>query len=206
MQPSAHWTYLSEHETVARMSADRELVDAVLAGRSGAFERLVREYQGLVAHIVFRLVRHTDDAHDLCQEAFLRVYRQLRQFREDGTLKAWIGRVAYSTALRHLEKRRAVGPLVDIDVHDDDAYVHGTVETDLEQHHSDRELAERVRSAVDALPPRQRVLVCLYHLDGLPISDIATITGMPAGTIKNALFRARRVLRLALEQANRERP
>jgi RNA polymerase sigma-70 factor (ECF subfamily) len=204
MQPSSHWTYLSQHETVARMSADRELVDAVLAGRSGAFERLVREYQGLVAHIVFRLVRHTDDAHDLCQETFLRVYRQLHQFREDGTLKAWIGRVAYSTALRHLERRRDPGLSIDIDVHDDDAYAHGAVETDLEQHHSARQVAERVRAAVDALPPRQRLLVYLYHLDGIAISEIAIITGIPAGTIKNALFRARCRLRIALERANRE--
>lgn len=182
------------------MSTDRELVDAVLAGRSGAFERLVREYQGLVAHVVFRLVRHADDANDVCQEAFLRVYRQLRQFRNEGTLKAWIARVAYTTALRYLERKRGLGETVDVDVHDDEDFRHEAIDAGAERHHSERQIAEAVRAAVDTLPPQQRLLVCLYHLDGLTITDIAAMTGMPDGTIKNALFRARRRLRIALER------
>jgi RNA polymerase sigma-70 factor (ECF subfamily) len=130
------------------------------------------------------------------------VHRQLRQFRDAGTLKAWIGRVAYTTALRSLEKRRSRGEWADVDVYDDDAYAHGVTEVGAEQHLSDREIATRVRAAVDALPAQQRLLVTLYHLDELPISDIAMITGVPEGTIKNALFRARLRLRLALEKSD----
>src|SRR5690348_17734917 len=85
---------------------DRDLVDAVLRGAPGAFERLVRDYQGLCWHIVQRMVRHPEDARELCQEAFLRVHQCLHQYRHDAPLKAWIGQVAYSVAKRHLERKR----------------------------------------------------------------------------------------------------
>ena len=177
------------------MSADRELVEAVLARRAGAFERLVGEYQGLVGHIVFRLVRHPDDANELSQEAFLRIHRQLRQFRHDSPLKAWIGRVAYTTALRHLE-RRSPGVAVD----DPGALESIGGGENVESALAAEESAAIVRAAVDALPPLQRTLVSLYHLEELSIPDIAVITGLPVGTIKSHLSRTRRALRRVLEQ------
>ena len=85
---------------------ERALVAAVLAQAPGAFERLVREYQGLCWHIIHRMVRHPDDASELCQEAFLRVHQCLHQFRHESPLKSWVGQVAYSVAKRHLERLR----------------------------------------------------------------------------------------------------
>lgn len=177
------------------MSADRELVEAVLARRAGAFERLVREYQGLVAHIVFRLVRQADTVDELSQETFLRVHRRLHQFRHDSSLKAWIGRVAYTIALRHLEKQSASVPTVD----DPERFARERADEDVETTLAEREAAVIVREAVDALPPLQRTIVSLYHLDELSIPEIAKITGVPAGTIKSHLFRTRRQLRETLE-------
>jgi RNA polymerase sigma-70 factor, ECF subfamily len=200
MQPIQHWTSLNEDGTVAGMNADGELVDAVLQGQRGAFERLVRAHQGLVAHIIARVIRNTDDVKELCQETFLRVYRQLRQFRQEGSLKAWIGQIAYSIALRHLERHRHHGESADVDVHDDDAYTHASTETDTEELHSRQQTTDRIRTALKALPMQQRVTVCLYHLDGLAIAEISDVTGMPAGTIKSALFRARQRLRNTLMQ------
>src|SRR6185437_5432460 len=75
--------------------ADRELADAVLANRPGAFERLVREYQGLCWHIIQRMVRNPEDARELCQDTFLRVHQCLHQYRGESALKSWIGRVAW---------------------------------------------------------------------------------------------------------------
>jgi RNA polymerase sigma-70 factor, ECF subfamily len=178
------------------MSADRELVEAVLARRAGAFERLVREYQGLVGHIVFRLVRHADDANELCQETFLRIHRQLHQFRHASSLKAWIGRVAYTIALRHLEREppNARGEA------GDDWLERADTGDDLESTLAARESAAIVRAAVDALPPLQRLLVSLYHLEEISIPEIGAITGLPAGTIKSHLFRSRQALRRVLEE------
>jgi RNA polymerase sigma-70 factor, ECF subfamily len=178
------------------MSADRELVEAVLARRTGAFERLVREYQGLVAHIVFRLVRHADDANELCQETFLRIHRQLHQFRYASSLKAWIGRVAYTIALRHLERHPASAEPVE----SEDALERAGSGEDIESTLATAESAAIVRAAVDGLPPLQRMLVSLYHLDEISIPEISAITGLPPGTIKSHLFRTRRELRRVLEE------
>lgn len=177
------------------MSADRELVEAVLARRAGAFERLVREYQGLVAHIVFRLVRHADDANELCQETFLRIHRQLHQFRFDSSLKAWVGRVAYTIALRHLERQPNPQSTAS-----DDVFEHVGTDVDLESAMATQQSSAMVRAAIDSLPPLQRMLVSLYHLDEIPIPEIAAITGLPAGTIKSHLFRTRQELRRVLEK------
>src|SRR6185312_6010060 len=91
--------------------ADRELADAVLANRPGAFERLLREYQGLCWHIIQRMGRNPEDARELCQDTFLRVHQCLHQYRGESALKSWIGRVAWTIALRHLQHKRI--PLVD---------------------------------------------------------------------------------------------
>ena len=94
---------------------DRALVAAVLAREAGAFERLVRQYQGLCWHVVQRMVRHPEDARDLCQEVFLRVHQCLHQYRGESALKSWIGQVAYSMAKRHLERKRIAQELEDFE-------------------------------------------------------------------------------------------
>jgi RNA polymerase sigma-70 factor (ECF subfamily) len=176
--------------------ADRVLVAAVLAGTPGAFETLVRDYQRLCWHIINRMVRHPEDTRDLCQDTFLRVHRYLHQYRFESALKSWIGQVAYSVARRHLERKRI--PVVEPTVDDDEAL--SVVEQvpdafDLETASADEELGGLLRAEIEALPPLQRTVLTLYHLDEVPIAEIATITGLTAGAIKTHLFRCRARLR-----------
>jgi RNA polymerase sigma-70 factor (ECF subfamily) len=181
------------------MEDDRSLVTAVLANVPGAFERLVREYQGLCWHIIQRMVRHPEDTRELCQEAFLRVHQCLHQYRFDAALKSWIGQVAYSVAKRHLERKRIplAEPAADADGlslldHVGDGF-------DLEAATADDEIARHLHAAIETLPPLQRTVLTLYHLDELPIAEIAGITGLAEGTIKSHLFRSRKLLRDALQ-------
>jgi len=178
---------------------DRELVDAVLANRPGAFERLIREYQGLCWHIIYRMVRHPEDARDLCQDTFLRVHQCLHQYRYESALKSWIGRVAYTIALRHLQHKRIA--LVDnTDDNEDYALVENISDDfDLESACADEETAQHLHAAIEALPPLQRTLLTLYHLEEITIPEIARITGLASGTIKSHLFRSRLRLRGVLE-------
>ncbi|MGN2247707.1 RNA polymerase sigma factor [Frateuria sp. GZRR35] len=178
---------------------DRELVDAVLRGAPGAFERLVRAYQGLCWHIIYRMVRHPEDAQELCQETFLRVHQCLHQYRYESALKSWIGQVAYSIALRHLQRKRIplFEPVADEEATSPLENLGG--EFDLEQAFGDAQVARRLHAAIDALPPVQRAVLTLYHLEEATIPEIATITGMATGTIKSHLFRARLRLRGVLE-------
>ena len=182
------------------MDADRALVEAVIANRAGAFEQLVREYQGLCWHVVQRMVRHPEDTRELCQEAFLRVHRYLHQYRFDSPLKSWIGQVAYSVAKRHLERKRIA--LADVHVgggmdEDDGPSLLDNLGdgTDLQDAHAQAGEERELHAAIEQLPPLQRTILTLYHLEGLPIGEIATITGLAEGTIKSHLFRSRNKLR-----------
>ena len=178
---------------------DRALVEAVLANAPGAFERLVRDYQGLCWHVIQRMVRHPDDTRELCQEAFLRVHQALHQYRFDAPLKAWIAQVAYSVAKRFLEKKRI--PLLEIA---DDGERVALVETigdgaDLAADHADAQRDALLHAEIERLPPLQRTILTLYHLEEVPIAEIAGITGLAEGTIKSHLFRSRQRLKQALE-------
>ncbi|KQZ59602.1 RNA polymerase subunit sigma-24 [Lysobacter sp. Root559] len=180
---------------------DRALVAAVLARAPGAFERLVREYQGLCWHIIQRMVRQPDDTRELCQEAFLRVHQCLHQYRHESALKSWIGQVAYSVAKRHLERKRI--PIAEVADDEDALSPLDQVSDgfDLEAACADAEVAAALHAQIEALPPLQRTLLTLYHLDEVPIVEIARITGLAEGTIKSHLFRTRALLRERLQSS-----
>lgn len=181
------------------IDADRALVEAVLARKPGAFERLVREYQNLCWHVVDRMVRHPDDTRELCQEAFLRIHQTLHQYRGESALKSWVAQVAYSVAKRHLERKRI--PLAQDWPDDEGPSLAERVgaDIDLEESASEEERHALVHAAVATLPPLQRTLLTLYHLEEIPIGDIARVTGLAEGTIKSHLFRSRKLLRGILE-------
>lgn len=198
LQPWPLWVYPVEMDYATASENDRLLVDAVLSGEPGAFERLVRNYQGLCWHVVQRMVRHPEDARDLCQETFLRVHRYLHQYRSDAPLKSWIAQVAYAVAKRHLERRRI--PLAE-PADGDGAALFELVadESDLAGSVADAEIHAHLHRAIESLPPLQRTLLTLYHFEELSIPEIARITDVAEGTIKSHLFRSRKALRSLLE-------
>ena len=145
------------------------------------------------------MVRNPEDARDLCQETFLRVHQCLHQYRGESALKSWIGQVAYSVAKRHLERRRI--PRAETAQDDDGLSLAESVGDgfDLEAATADEEAASCLHAEIEKLPPLQRTLLTLYHLDEVPIGEIAKMTGLAEGTIKSHLFRTRARLREALE-------
>jgi RNA polymerase sigma-70 factor (ECF subfamily) len=176
---------------------DRTLVAAVMARRPGAFEALVTRYQKLVWHLVYRVVQQPEDTRELAQEVFLQVHRRLDQFRFESALGTWIGRIAFSAASRHMQRKRlpmvepddgGVSPLEQVD----DGF-------DLAGSVADADLMRHLHAAIDTLPPLQRTLITLYHMEELGIAEVARITDLPEGTVKNYLFRARLRLRQHLE-------
>jgi RNA polymerase sigma factor (sigma-70 family) len=210
---------LESHATVLRLDvsngqmtddappmSDRALVEAVLAGAPGAFERLVREHQAVCWHIVLKLVRHPEDARDLCQDVFLRVHRYLHQYRHDSSLKTWVGRVAYTCALRHLERRRL--PLELELAGDEGAAQIDAIDSgeDVHARASQAQIDAIVQAQMRRLPPIQNLLLTLYHLDELTIPEITAMTGLPSGTVKSHLSRARARLRDGLAITLGERP
>jgi RNA polymerase sigma factor (sigma-70 family) len=184
------------------MEADHRLVERVLAGDRAALHELIGRHERLVQHIVFRLVPERADAEEVCQDVLVRVCRGLPRFRGESKLSTWIGRIAYRTALKRLEKRTmSVSGLPD--PHDADLRGAGEA-TDPSPTALDalvgEELRAYVRRQVQLLPAEQRAVVTLYHLDELSVAEVADVMDMPPGTVKSHLFRARKWLKAKLEE------
>ncbi len=184
------------------MSDDRTLVEDVLRDRPGAFARLVEAHQRLVWHILYRMVPSPQDAEDLSQECFIRVFRKLDQFRFDCALSSWVGRIAFSIGSRHLQRKSL--PIERGAALDDEAFdpfEHIADAADVAGELAEAELHAHAQRLIEGLPPLQRTVLTLYHAEELSIAEIARITERPEGTIKNLLFRIRLRLREALKEA-----
>ena len=165
--------------------------------RPGAFELLVRRYERLC----WRHPAHGATSEDTANSARRRccACTSACQYRHESPLKAWIAQVAWSVAKRHLERRRI--PLAEAAIGEDGlaAAIEVADEADVEGERGEAEVGERLQQAIEALPPLQRTVLMLYHLEEVPIGEIAGITGLAEGTIKSHLFRSRQRLRETLE-------
>lgn len=174
---------------------DQQLVERVLRGDTAAFGHIVRRTEGLVAQLVFKMIRHPADRPDLAQEVYLKAYKNLAGFKFQAKLSTWIGQIAYHTCLHYLEKKQLV--LLD-DRHSeaDGPADHATPHAPdtPESLFVDQQRTAILHEEIDRLPPLFRTLVALYHQQELSYAEIAQITALPEGTIKSYLFRARRTL------------
>ena len=181
---------------------DEELVRTVLAGDRERFAGLVERYQARLVNYLYRLVRNTDDAHDLAQEVFVRVYQALDRFDPQYRFSTWLFRVAQNAAIDQIRRRRFRSVPIGTS---EDARGEGTRELDVEDggpsaldELTGRERDAEVRRAIDGLPWEYRELIVMRHYGELAYDEIAEAKGMPLGTVKNKLFRARQLLKSAL--------
>jgi len=185
---------------------DQQLVAQVLGGNTASFGQLVRRTEGLVTQLVFKMIRHPADRPDVAQEVYLKVFKNLAGFKFQAKLSTWVGQIAYNTCLHYLEKKQLV--LVDLaEQPPDDSSAEGrrapptlVAGTDYNPETAlfDRDLAGILSTAIEQLPPLYRTLISLYHQQELSYEEIAQITSLPDGTVKNYLFRARKLLRQRL--------
>lgn len=177
------------------MSDDKALVGQVLQGNARACQTLVERHQRLVLHMVGRMVRQPEDAEDLCQEVFIKVYQHLPEFQFDAKLSTWIATIAYRTGLNYLKKRGYAEPLEAPEpmllTADDPTPADALVREDEKQF---------LQKQIEKLPLHYRTVLTLYHLDGFSYEEIRRVTNLPEGTVKNYLFRARQLLKEALQR------
>ena len=178
---------------------DEELVRTVLAGDRERFGELVERYQGRLVNYLQRLVRDLDEAHDLAQEVFVRVYQALDRFDPQYRFSTWLFRVAQNAAIDVIRKRRfRLVPLAQPDSERPDGYRELELASDEPSAHDAIEGGERdqrVREAIETLPWEYKELILLRHYGELAYEEIAETKGMPLGTVKNKLFRARQLLK-----------
>lgn len=172
---------------------DQALVERVQAGDSRAFDALVIKYQQRVIQLVSRLVNDAD-APDVAQEAFIKAYRALPNFRGQSAFYTWLYRIAINTAKNFLVSRKRRPLSQDIDVQDAELYGHTEHLSDNSTPEA-RLLSEEIRQVVAetiaGLPPDLRRAISLREFDGLSYEDIALAMDCPVGTVRSRIFRAR---------------
>lgn len=176
--------------------ADGELVQSAVAGGESSFEELVRRYQRPIASYVYRMVGDYDAALDLTQEVFIKVYNSLSRYRSEFKFSTWIYKIAHNAAIDHLRRHNVREQ--HLVVGDDDTRPALTIESRRLTPEQESERAERrseIESVVQTLPPAYRELIVLRHSHDLSYDEIAEVTGLPLGTVKNRLFRAREAMR-----------
>ena len=179
---------------------DRELVKKVLAGNSSAFKTVISNTQGLVIQITYKMIRNAEDRKDILQEVYLKVYDKLAGFKFNSKLSTWIGSITYNTCLNFLEKKRI--PVLNV-VDDEGNESWETIvssDTRVESNNTEYDLFKKERSQIlekeiDKLPPLYKTILTLYHQKELSYKEIAVITKLPEGTLKNYLYRARKQLK-----------
>jgi RNA polymerase sigma-70 factor (ECF subfamily) len=176
--------------------ADSDLVTRAIAGREDGFEELVRRYQRPIAAYVYRMVGDYDAALDLTQEVFIKVYASLARYRSEYKFSTWIYKIAHNSAVDHL-RRHSTREQSLVNQSDGEQY-DLPIESGRLSPEQESEKAERraeIESVVRQLPSAYRELIVLRHSHDLSYDEIADVTGLPLGTVKNRLFRAREVMR-----------
>jgi len=181
------------------------LIREAQRGNQDAFERLVREYDRSVLRLAVNLLHSPDEARDVYQEAFLKVYRSLGSFRFDCSFHTWLYRIVTNVCLDHLRRRK---------VRKEESTVIDTPEGPVDQASKvveegsvgnperqawNRELSAGIRAALESLTPRERTVFELRHYEGLRLRAIGEILGTTEEAAKNCLFRATQKMRASLE-------
>ena len=181
--------------------ADSDLIQKAQAGDLSAFEQLVHRYDRRVLTIAASYVQSSDDAKDIYQEVFLRVYRALPKFEQRSEFSTWLYRIATNVCLSHRSRsRRHRHVSLDGDSDEDSENPHqGRVaEPSTQPDVGRREIGARVREALTGLSPRQRLVFTMRHYEGYKLREIAEILDLAEGSVKKYLFEATVRLRTQL--------
>ena len=173
---------------------DTELISQLLNGNRNAFTFLVSRYQKLVVHIAGRIIQRREELDDVCQEVFIKVYQNLGNYRNECKLSTWIATIAYNTSinfLRRINKWETVNP--------NDSTVLKNLAGFSGESYETTDLHRYLREQIELLPLHYRTVLTLFHLEEFSYQEIEQITGMPEGTVKSYLFRAKAILKEKLK-------
>jgi RNA polymerase sigma-70 factor, ECF subfamily len=183
-----------EKARMGERQVDQELVERVQRGDKKAFDLLVLKYQRKVVNLVSRYVRNQSEALDVTQEAFIKAYRALPNFRGESAFYTWIYRIAINTAKNHIVAQGRRPPVSDLDAgtaEQMDIGIRLQENTTPENQLLQDEIAETVRDAIESLPEDLKTAIKLRELEGMSYEEIASAMSCPVGTVRSRIFRAR---------------
>ncbi|MVW71900.1 MULTISPECIES: RNA polymerase sigma factor RpoE [unclassified Bordetella] len=183
---------------MSERDVDAELVARVQRGDKKAFDLLVLKYQRKILRLLGRMIRDPSEIEDVAQEAFIKAYRALPQFRGESAFYTWLYRIAVNTARNWLASagRRPSAPNA-IESEDGETFNETDNLTDISTPESmvaSREIAETVNAVIDGLPEELRTAIVLREIEGMSYEDIAQSMDCPIGTVRSRIFRAREAI------------
>lgn len=182
---------MSEHLT------DQQLVEKVKEGDKKAFNLLVLKYQNRVTNIVSRYIKNNGDVADVTQEAFIKAYRALPNFRGDSAFYTWLYRIAVNSAKNYLVSQSRKPPASDVDAQEAEFYEGADALHEIASPESKlltKEIETALLRAIDRLPDELRVAITLREMEGMSYEEIAQIMSCPVGTVRSRIFRARETI------------
>jgi RNA polymerase sigma-70 factor (ECF subfamily) len=191
-------------ELSASSNSDAALVERCVSGDRQAFADLMNRHKSTVLRLAFHLTGNRDDAEDLTQECFLRLYQALPQFDAALPFKPWFYKIATNVCLRHLSQRKRMPTFVPLRTQRDESEEVGEEEVpdeslSVEGEVLSREMRQVVLSAVNDLPTKYRIVVVLRYLEDLPYAEIAKILGIEVNAVEVRMHRAKEMLRKKLK-------
>jgi len=181
----------------AAEQSDAQLVKRVQKGDKRAFDLLVLKYQYKVQAVISRFIKDSSEVQDVAQEAFIKSYRAIQNFRGESQFYTWLYRIAVNTAKNHLVTRNRRPPADDVDIGDAEHYGGSEYLKDNDTPESDMyrgELEAVVFKAMSDLPEDLRTAVTLREMEGMSYEEIASIMDCPVGTVRSRIFRAREAI------------
>ena len=177
---------------------DQQLVERVQRGDKGAFDLLVAKYQRKIFRLLSRLIRDPAEVEDVAQEAFVKAYRALPNFRGESAFYTWLYRIAINTAKNHLVSQGRRAPTsTEADIEEAETFDDGEHLRDLNTPDSmllSKQVAEAVNRAIEQLPEDLRTAIVLREIEGLSYEEIAESMNCPIGTVRSRIFRAREAI------------
>ncbi len=178
------------------ISEERELIRRAKQGETAAFETLVQQHASFVYNLALRTLNDAHEAEDVAQEAFVRAWQALPQFRVKAQFRTWLYRIVTNLCYNRLPQLKRELAALD----PAEAVVLSDGRQAVERELFTAELRQQIFTAIDNLPQSYRLLVTLRHLQGLSYQEIAEVTEMPLGTVKTGIFRARQMLQERLSE------
>ncbi len=179
------------------MNVDLELVQRVQAGDKKAFDVLIMKYQQRIVHVITGFVHDPVEALDVAQEAFIKAYRAIPNFRGDSAFYTWLYRIAINTAKNYLTARSRRPPASDVDAMDATNYYDAPELKEFETPESNmisNDLEQAIHQAIESLPEDTATAIKLREFDGMSYEEIAEVMECPIGTVRSRIFRAREAI------------
>ncbi|MCC2614697.1 RNA polymerase sigma factor RpoE [Aestuariibacter halophilus] len=176
---------------------DQQIVEKVQQGDKNAFNLLVTKYQHKVGHLVSRYVKNSGDVADVTQEAFIKAYRALPNFRGESAFYTWLYRIAVNSAKNYLVSQGRKPPANDVDAEEAEYYDGSDAlkeQNSPEQSLMSKQLEKVLFDTVEQLPEDLRMAITLREIEGLSYEEIANVMDCPVGTVRSRIFRAREAI------------